>query len=1272
MANKFTASPYFNLPHSNKCASSQVSEPEVTNGVPTWPNPPYTGDPSEMNGTNHTATVWYKFTMPTSGAMPDFIEWFNNDGGNGNRGTVCLTWDSEVLIYQSTSGACSFADATFVPIVEKDRPGNTCTAIIQCTGSNDQFLLSCPTAGATYYVQVGDASNSTCYEGLWTIDKIHRPAANATPPTNDEPCGAINLGTIPNGGAYNSTGVHFNNFCATANQEFRADFTQPLEKDVWFAFRPPASGSVRITAASAPSGAPASSDDDIDLQIAVWDPVLGTNSIAGHCADPRYLWAPLISQDHDIIEAGEAGNILPTYYDIYNANGDGLLSQEANEGNELIVTCLDPNKFYFIQVDGGLYGLETTPVLNLTSCDGINGDCVEGYFSLQVTDAGIYDLTHIPTTANPISADEPCFAYELPVQAAGSYDANTITYKKGSNICATATNDPIPPCWNGANNTVWYKFVAPSVGRVKIYAKELQDNNFEPRIPGGVASDHDYHDDMNLQLAVYDQVSGSCLNKAGLSLITCDYDGATLESTPSIVGVQNDDYVAFPTDGFDEYTLVKCLIPGHTYYVMVDGENDPNLGLGANTEDVVGNFQIAIEAVGTIPASTNDDVCDAYDMVGTQSHVAGSSALRFPATGHFNNECATIETFEQSGGIADDIDDDDNIPVFSLTNIVEHTLWFKFKAPASGKVEIRAINAGTGDDIDLAMAIYDFPSATCATASAGLTITEEYDGPASDEDLDAECLIPGRYYYLQVDGDANSACDLILPSNCETGDFYLEFEALPVQPRADIAPQLNDDICDAKNLGTLVNGTNITRNNDNNRCATQELDEPATGGTNLSVFADQDRTVWYRFTTSANPGPLYIRANDPVSATTLDLDIDLYEYDGTYIYAPCITSNVFNNLIRVGEGDILICGLTPNCEDLTLNCPKPSTTYFLQVTGSASVLGLGFGGDQGTFDILVSPSATPNATLANDNICSSTVLGSLASGATLSRTNQNNFCATQELDEPNTDQGCLADQDCAEETVWYSFTTGATPGVISVLVDGINTGVSDFYPYVTLYRAPSTSYNACTSDFTGIVDVAADGLIINPITHDASVDIPCPTPNTKYYIQVDGLDGVAGIPNDEGTFNLSVIDDGSGSARPVNDNLVNTINLGTLAAGAAIATTGHNFCASAETNEPNTQYGGNETTNHDNSNEDETVWYKFKTSLAPGLITINVNDDAAFPEAFTSGFTLYYNNGTAPNYRITGAPSSTLIQEGSSNTGILGTSEVHICVCCQIQNIIYK
>jgi hypothetical protein len=50
---------------------------------------------------------------------------------------------------------------------------------------------------------------------------------------------------------------------------------------------------------------------------------------------------------------------------------------------------------------------------------------------------------------------------------------------------------------------------------------------------------------------------------------------------------------------------------------------------------------------------------------------------------------------------------------------VEHTLWFKFRAPSTGKVLIEGINAGS-DDLDIGMALYDFPFENCANAAQGV------------------------------------------------------------------------------------------------------------------------------------------------------------------------------------------------------------------------------------------------------------------------------------------------------------------------------------------------------------------------------------------------------------------------------------------------------------------------------------------------------------------------------------------------------------------------
>jgi hypothetical protein len=121
----------------------------------------------------------------------------------------------------------------------------------------DMFRLKCPEPNTTYYVQVTDAGFiSTCYEGLWSFDngsyKISTAPGIGGAPINDTICGAIDLGkyvaqwqyAYPTSNANGNGAGIFDNFCATPDLPWRADFTQPLDRDVWFRFRPPLSGSV--------------------------------------------------------------------------------------------------------------------------------------------------------------------------------------------------------------------------------------------------------------------------------------------------------------------------------------------------------------------------------------------------------------------------------------------------------------------------------------------------------------------------------------------------------------------------------------------------------------------------------------------------------------------------------------------------------------------------------------------------------------------------------------------------------------------------------------------------------------------------------------------------------------------------------------------------------------------------------------------------------------------------------------------------------------------
>jgi hypothetical protein len=193
------------------------------------------------------------------------------------------------------------------------------------------------------------------------------------------------------------------------------------------------------------------------------------------------------------------------------------------------------------------------------ACDLFDGgSCVMGYFKLQVKDAGLYDMASMQTL--PQGNDEPCGGPFLNVNNPGT-SYGSLQWTVGSNLCATAINDPLPSSWNSSDNTVWYKFVAPASGKVRIRAERISQLNrrdkANPNSPSGLlsTSDPDYHEEMNLQLAVF-EMAPSCFNKASLVEIASSYDGLLVENNP----LNTDDYVELATSGFDEYMVAKCLI----------------------------------------------------------------------------------------------------------------------------------------------------------------------------------------------------------------------------------------------------------------------------------------------------------------------------------------------------------------------------------------------------------------------------------------------------------------------------------------------------------------------------------------------------------------------------------------------------------------------------------------------------------------------------------------------------------------------------------------
>jgi hypothetical protein len=170
------------------------------------------------------------------------------------------------------------------------------------------------------------------------------------------------------------------------------------------------------------------------------------------------------------------------------------------------------------------------------------------------------------------------------------------TIASGDNTCAAAVGEPgNPSCFDGSTlNTVWYSFVAPATGSVKIRTA-----------PGSLAS---------TQIALY---SGTC--GASLTQVTCNDDAPACGSTAMTIS---------------EITRTG-LTAGATYYIRVDGNGTS-----------VGTFAITV-VDGSSPyppssgqsCSTNVSVCNATVSVGDP----GYQGVGFTCDDNGSGNCTTGE-----------------------------------------------------------------------------------------------------------------------------------------------------------------------------------------------------------------------------------------------------------------------------------------------------------------------------------------------------------------------------------------------------------------------------------------------------------------------------------------------------------------------------------------------------------------------------------------------------------------------------------------------------
>ena len=158
----------------------------------------------------------------------------------------------------------------------------------------------------------------------------------------------------------------------------------------------------------------------------------------------------------------------------------------------------------------------------------------------------------------------------------------------------------------------------------------------------------------------------------------------------------------------------------------------------------------------------NDNVCDAL-------------LVPYGITGPYTNKNATVEQGEPSPPNTDCNTQQTWCYEYN-SPILKNSVWFKFIAPASGKVSIATNDKSGTLEMDSQIALYDADSCldilhgNCTLIAANDDFFDEKDHFAAAIQL-ISSLVPGRTYWIQLDGSAGG----------EEGSFYLTLSEYPVE-----------------------------------------------------------------------------------------------------------------------------------------------------------------------------------------------------------------------------------------------------------------------------------------------------------------------------------------------------------------------------------------------------------------------------------------------------------------------------------------------------------
>jgi gliding motility-associated-like protein len=299
---------------------------------------------------------------------------------------------------------------------------------------------------------------------------------------------------------------------------------------------------------------------------------------------------------------------------------------------------------------------------------------------------------------------------------------------------------------------------------------------------------------------------------------------------------------------------------------------------------------------------------------------------------------------------------------------------------------------------------------------------------------------------------------------------------------------INDAICDALDIGVLLPGTTVGDADTsvfNNYCASNTGD-PDPGG--FGNFWVNNQGVWFKFTTSANPGALITitAKSDPSNfGDAINLQVGVFTSSdnsctGTFSF---ITQNHNPN-----DWD----------EYVNIDCPLPNTTYFILVDGvSDTPVQV-----DGWFGIEITETGIPAAAELR---CEAENFGQVPLGGSVGTNGLvTNRCTNNSNAAPATAFG-------VQKSVWFAFTP---PPTGHVLVTCISDTVID--PIGIQLAAYRSSNGACDGIFTEITSkyTAAD--------LDETIELHCLDPNQTYFIMVDGAVGNLNV----GNFSVTVTDAG--------------------------------------------------------------------------------------------------------------------------------------------------